>query len=69
MILKIAGKYNFWQRDSLNIALFTSAVFHRKLNYIHNNPKKANLCNLPEDYLFSSFMEGKLSSKSINCNK
>ena len=50
----IDRKYNFWQRDSLNIELFTSAVFQQKLNYIHYNPVKANLCNLPEDYHFSS---------------
>ena len=50
----IDRKYNFWQRDSLNIELFTAAVFQQKLNYIHYNPVKANLCNLPEDYHFSS---------------
>ena len=50
----IDRKYNFWQRDSLNIELFTSAVFQQKLIYIHYNPVKANLCNLPEDYHFSS---------------
>ena len=50
----IDRKYNFWQRDSLNIELFTAGVFHQKLSYIHHNPVKANLCNLPEDYYFSS---------------
>jgi putative transposase len=50
----IDRKYNFWQRDSLNIELFTSSVFNQKLNYIHNNPVKAGLCNLPEEYDFSS---------------
>ncbi len=52
----IDRKYNFWQRDSLNIELFTPGVFHQKLNYIHNNPVTAHLCNLPEDYYFSSAM-------------
>ncbi len=50
----IDRKYNFWQRDSLNIELFTAAVFNQKLHYIHYNPVKANLCNLPEEYHFSS---------------
>ena len=50
----IDRKYNFWQRDSLNIELFTASVFHQKLTYMHNNPVKANLCNLPEDYYYSS---------------
>jgi putative transposase len=50
----IDRKYNFWQRNSLNIELFTAPVFHQKLTYMHNNPVKANLCNFPEDYHFSS---------------
>ncbi len=50
----IDRKYNFWQRDSLNIELFTASVFNQKLNYIHYNPVKAGLCNLPEEYYFSS---------------
>ena len=50
----IDRKYNFWQRDSLNIELFTAAVFQQKLNYMHYNPVKANLCAFPEDYYFSS---------------
>ena len=50
----IDRKYNFWQRDSLNIELFTTDVFNQKLNYIHFNPVKAGLCGLPEDYYFSS---------------
>ncbi len=50
----IDRKYNFWQRDSLNIELFTALVFNQKLNYIHYNPVKAGLCNLPEEYYFSS---------------
>ena len=47
-------KYSFWQRNSLNIELFSQAVFKQKLNYIHCNPVKAGLCNLPEEYRFSS---------------
>jgi len=50
----IDRKYNFWQRDSLNIELFTAEVFNQKLNYIHLNPVKAGICNLSEEYYFSS---------------
>ena len=32
--------YEFWQRDSLAISLFTRKVALQKLNYIHNNPLK-----------------------------
>jgi putative transposase len=34
--------------------LFTAAVFNQKLNYIHYNPVKAGICNLPEDFYFLS---------------
>ena len=50
----IDRKYNFWQRDSLNIELFTAAVFNQKLNYIHYKPVKAGICILPEEYYYSS---------------
>lgn len=50
----IDRKYNFWQRDSLNIELFTVAVFNQKMEYIHYNPVKAGLCINPEDYYYSS---------------
>ena len=49
-------KYEFWQRDSLAIPLFTGAVEIQKLNYIHNNPCKGKwmLAASPIDYKFSS---------------
>jgi putative transposase len=50
----IDRKYNFWKRNSLSIELFTAAVFNQKLNYIHYNPVKAGICNLPEEYYYSS---------------
>ena len=39
----IDRKYNFWQRDSLNIELFTAAVFQQKLNYIPARPVRRAL--------------------------
>ena len=47
-------EYNFWKRRSLGIELFTPAVFQQKLEYIHNNPVKAGLCEFPEQYHYSS---------------
>jgi REP element-mobilizing transposase RayT len=46
--------YQFWERNSLGIDLFTEDVFIQKLNYIHLNPVRAGLCNLPEEYYYSS---------------
>ncbi len=49
-------KYEFWQRDSLAIPLFTRKVALQKLNYIHKNPlaKHWRLVNNPCDYKYSS---------------
>ena len=46
--------YQFWERNSLGVDLYTHAVFMQKLNYIHWNPVKAGLCTLPEEYYYSS---------------
>ena len=47
-------KHHFWKRNSLGTELFTREVFLQKLNYIHYNPVYAALCNLPEEYKYSS---------------
>ena len=39
----IGRKYNFWQSDSLNIELFTSAVFQQKLIYMPACPVRRAL--------------------------
>ena len=56
--------YNFWQRNSLPIVLYTDEVFWQKLDYIHNNPlqEKRQLADYPENYRYSSakfYMTGK----------
>ena len=43
-----------WKTDSLSVDLYSEQVFNQKLNYIHYNPVKAGLCNLQEDYKYSS---------------
>ncbi len=46
--------YQFWERNSLGIDLINEAMFIQKLNYIHQNPVVAGICQLPEDYYYSS---------------
>lgn len=46
--------YQFWERNSLGVELFSEAVFMQKLEYIHDNPVKAGLCSLPEEYYYPS---------------
>ncbi len=49
-------QYEFWQRDSLAIHLFTKEVAYQKLDYIHYNPctERWQLANDPCDYNYSS---------------
>lgn len=46
--------YQFWERNSLSILLYSESVFMQKLDYIHHNPVKAGICDLPEEYQYSS---------------
>lgn len=47
-------EYMIWKTDSLIVDLYTEKVFNQKMAYIHNNPVVAGLCNLPEEYKYSS---------------
>jgi putative transposase len=49
-------KYEFWQRDSLAIHLYSRKVMLQKLNYIHLNPLSGrwHLVSDPSDYYYSS---------------
>ena len=47
-------EYQLWERNALSIELRTDKVFRQKLNYLHWNPVKAGLCQLPEEYNYSS---------------
>ena len=38
----------------LGIELLNESMFKQKLEYIHYNPVRAGLCNLPEEYYYSS---------------
>ena len=54
-------KFQVWERNSLSIPLWSDKVMWQKLDYIHNNPVKARLCEHPEEYKYSSasfYIEG-----------
>lgn len=46
--------YHFWERNPECKELLTDDFFEQKFNYIHNNPVEAGMCELEEDYEFSS---------------
>lgn len=49
-------KYEFWQRDSLAIPLYTREVAYQKLDYLHYNPvaEQWQLVKDPCDYKYST---------------
>jgi putative transposase len=47
-------QYQFWERRPHIATMYNRIVLEEKLDYIHANPVKANLCDLPENYKFSS---------------
>ena len=56
---RVAAKdreYQFWERNSLSIDLYSEKVFDQKFDYIHHNPlqDKWKLADYPEDYKYSS---------------
>ena len=47
-------KHQVWERNSLSVPLWSDRVMWQKLEYIHENPVRAGLCNSPEEYKYSS---------------
>lgn len=48
-----ADNYKIWRDDNHAIDMFDIDIYE-KLSYIHNNPVRAGIVELPEEYLFSS---------------
>ena len=51
---KADRKYKVWQRNTLCVDLWQESVFDQKMDYIHDNPVNAGLCEVPEAYKYSS---------------
>lgn len=60
--------YEFWQRDSLAIPLFSREVAIQKLHYIHNNPLSKNwqLAKDPCGYKYSSARFYEMNEKNFS---
>ena len=56
LVNKVDRKYQFWQRNTLDIEILSDNMFDQKLNYIHNNPlqKQWRLVDDPVKYRYSS---------------
>ncbi len=51
----IGASEHFWQKRYYDFNVLTGAKFVEKLRYLHRNPVEAGLCNLPEEWKWSSF--------------
>ena len=61
---KYDREYQIWKREPLGIELLNKAMFNQKLEYIHYNPVRAGLCEVPEEYHYSSarfYLDGRNS--------
>jgi putative transposase len=47
-------RYQVWERNALSIPLYSEGFFMQKLEYIHNNPVRAGLCEHSFEYKYSS---------------
>ncbi len=47
-------RYQFWKRDNRPIELVSPKWINQKLSYIHNNPVRSGIVEVPEDYTYSS---------------
>jgi len=47
---------HFWQKRYYDLNIRNRAQFLEKLRYLHRNPVKRGLCELPEDWQWSSFL-------------
>jgi len=49
--------YRFWQEGNNIQEIFLQDFFYQKLNYIHQNPVRAEFVNNPEEYRYSSAID------------
>jgi REP element-mobilizing transposase RayT len=50
-------QYKLWQDGNGEQRIFSCDYLMQKLNYIHNNPVKAEFVDFPEQYLYSSAID------------
>ena len=48
------AQYQFWQKTTHPIELFSDPVIQQKIDYIHNNPVEAGIVDEEQHYVYSS---------------
>jgi len=46
--------HSLWQQEKNVLSVFSEAMFMQKVNYIHLNPVRADLCDTPAEFRWSS---------------
>ena len=54
---KRINKYHFWQDGCYTEVISSLKFFKQKLDYIHQNPVRAEFVRYPQDYLYSSAID------------
>ena len=49
--------FQFWQQDNHPVELSTNEMIDQRLNYLHNNPVKAQIVDNAEHYTYSSAID------------
>ncbi|MBW4890054.1 hypothetical protein KXQ82_10020 [Mucilaginibacter sp. HMF5004] len=47
-------EYQFWERRPYKSTMYNRSLLEQKLDYIHHNPVRKNLCQHAEEYVYSS---------------
>jgi putative transposase len=47
-------QYQFWERNPLSVEIWSRETMIQKLQYLHQNPVRAGLCEAAEKYKYSS---------------
>lgn len=64
-------RYAVWQKKIVAVDLWNPKFIRQKLNYLHNNPVRARLCEHPVEWKWSSYrayLPGRESEVPVNIN-
>lgn len=48
------SQWQLWQHENHPLLILSEVMFYDKVEYIHNNPVKSGIVEIPESYLYSS---------------
>ncbi len=58
------AEYKVWQDDYWDKLIFSPEMLRQKLDYMHNNPVRADLARTPAEYAYSSYRNYELGDEA-----